>query len=188
MKVIRYFLQKWQKLAKKNPHGAACAQEPARYYINKRRSPLDAGLVLKPGFESQEGNRSLGFYSRIYGNNIIIIMLFYYTDRLSLNHLQQVLDLVWDARKQYYSIGLALDLSANTIDVIESANNNMPDPTFRKVITECLKKGLVTQKKLAKVVSSPQVSFAYLSAAILAEKFTAPQIPQGEFIIMIRYS
>jgi hypothetical protein len=42
-------------------------QDPARYYINKRRSHLDAGLVLKPGLESQEGNRSPGFYSRIYG-------------------------------------------------------------------------------------------------------------------------
>jgi hypothetical protein len=31
-----------------------------------RRSRLDAGLVLKPGLESQEGNRSPGLYSRIY--------------------------------------------------------------------------------------------------------------------------
>jgi ABC-type amino acid transport substrate-binding protein len=106
----------------------------------------------------------------LYLNDVIAMP--FITDKLSPNHLQKVLDLVWGARTQYYSIGLALDLSANTIDAIEKANNNMPDPTFRKVINECLKQGSITQKKLAEVVSSPQVSFAYLSDAILAEKFT----------------
>ena len=43
-------------------------QESASYCINKCRSRLNACLVLKPGFESQEGNRSLGLYSSIYSS------------------------------------------------------------------------------------------------------------------------
>jgi hypothetical protein len=105
------------------------------------------------------------------------------TDKLSPNHLWQVLDLVWEARTKYYNVGLGLNLPASTIDAIESANSYKPDPIFRKVITECLRQGLVTQEKLAKAISSPQVSFAYLSDGILAEKFTAPQTPRCKFIM-----
>jgi hypothetical protein len=51
----------------------SCGQEPAQYYINKRRSRLDTGLVLKPDLESQEGNRSPDFYSRIYGTSTAFV-------------------------------------------------------------------------------------------------------------------
>ena len=119
----------------------------------------------------------------IYAIYFIIIM----TDRLFLYHLRQVLGLVWDARTQYYNIGLALDLPPGDIDAIVSGNSHiMPNPIFTEMINECLRRGLVTQEKLAKAVSSPQVCFAYLSDCILAEKFTtAPQTPRCEFSFVI---
>ena len=104
------------------------------------------------------------------------------TDRLSPNHLQQVLDLVWGARSKYYNIGLGLDLPSDTIDAIASGNSYKPDPVFTEMIKECLNKGLITQEKLSKAVSSQQVGFAYLSNDILTEKFTVPQTPRCEFI------
>ena len=117
----------------------------------------------------------------IYAIYFIIIM----TDRLFLYHLRQVLGLVWDARTQYYNIGLALDLPPDDIDAIVSGNSYKPNPIFMEMIKECLRRGLVTQEKLAKAVSSPQVCFTYLSDCILAEKFTAPQTPRSKFIFVI---
>ena len=119
----------------------------------------------------------------IYAIYFIIIIM---TDRLFLYHLRQVLGLVWDARTEYYNIGLALDLPPGDIDAIVSGNSYKPDPIFTEMIKECLRRGLVTQEKLAKAVSSPQVCFTYLSDCILAEKFTtAPQTPRGKFIFVI---
>ena len=96
------------------------------------------------------------------------------TDRLSPNHLQQVLDLLWGARSKYYNIGLGLDLPSGDIDAIASGNSYKPNPIFTEMINECFRRGLITQEKLSKAVSSQQVDFAYLSDRILAEKFTAP--------------
>ena len=109
---------------------------------------------------------------------IIILNFIIMTDQLFPNHLQQVLDLVWGARAKYYNIGLGLALPSGTIDAIVSGNSHKPDPIFTEMIKECLTQGLVTQKKLAKAVSSQQVGFAYMSDGILAEKFTAPQTPE----------
>jgi hypothetical protein len=91
---------------------------------------------------------------------------------------------VWDVRSKYSNVGLALDLPASTIDAIVSANSYKPDPIFTEMIKDCLRQGLITQEKLAKAVSSPQVNFAYLRDAILAEKFTAPQTLRCKFIFM----
>jgi hypothetical protein len=113
-------------------------------------------------------------------STVIYQYVCYYTDTLSPNHLQQILDLVWDARTKYYSIGLALDLPAATIDALEGANNKQPDPTFREVIKLCLQKKLVTLEKLAEAVSSQQVGFDYLSDCIL--KLAAPQTPGCKLI------
>ena len=107
------------------------------------------------------------------------------TDGLSPNHLWQVLDLVWGARSKYSNIGLALDLPPDDIDAIVSGNSYKPDPIFTEMIKECLRRGLITQKKLAEAVSSPQVNFAYLSDRILAEKFTASQTPGCKFIFCV---
>ena len=108
------------------------------------------------------------------------------TDKLFPHHLQQVQDLVWDARSAYYNIGLALDLPSAAIDAIVSGNSYRLNPIFMEMIKECLRRGLVTQEKLAKAVSLPQVCFAYLSDCILAEKFTtAPQTPRSKFIFVI---
>ena len=43
----------------------------------RHRSQLKAGFVLRPGLQSQEGNRSLGFYLSIYGNvhNIMFVWI-----------------------------------------------------------------------------------------------------------------
>ena len=105
------------------------------------------------------------------------------TDKLSPDHLQQVLGLVWDARTQYYNIGLALVLPSGTIDAIVNSNNHRADPIFREIIIQCLRQGLVTQEKLSKAVSSSMVGFGYLSDRILAEKFIAPQTSECKFII-----
>ena len=47
---------------------APCGQESAWYCINKCQSCSNAGLILKPGLESQEGNRCPGLYLSIYGS------------------------------------------------------------------------------------------------------------------------
>ena len=120
-----------------------------------------------------------------------ILLLFYFkyhTDKLSPNHFQQILNLVWDARSEYYNIGLGLDLPSGTIDMIEKSNSYKPSPIFTEIIKECLRRGLITQEKFSKAVSSQQVGFAYMSDDILAEKFTAPQTPRCEFIFVISWS
>ena len=108
-----------------------------------------------------------------------------YTDRLSPNHLQQVLDLVWEARTKYYNIGLALELPSDALDTIEKSNSYRVEAIFTEIIKECLRRGLVTQTKLAEAVSSSQVSFAYLSSDILAKKFTDSKAARCKLIFMI---
>lgn len=107
------------------------------------------------------------------------------TDRLSPDHLQQVLNLSWEARIKYYNIGLALDLPSNDLDAIERSNNYRVDVVFTEMIKECLRKGLVTQRKLAEAVSSSQVGFLYLHEDILAEKFTASKAARCKLIFMV---
>ena len=105
-----------------------------------------------------------------------------YTDRLSPDHLQQVLELVWEARTKYYSIGLELQLPSDTIDAIEKSSAYRVETIYTEMIKECLKLGLVTQKKLADAVSSRQVGFQYLREDILAAKFTASNIVRCKLI------
>jgi hypothetical protein len=79
--VIQYFLQaKGYKSGRNSLEQAraalralvhACMQPGTSTVLHKYRSRLDAGLILKLGLESQEGNRSPGFYSRIALYSII---------------------------------------------------------------------------------------------------------------------
>ena len=105
-----------------------------------------------------------------------------HTDRLTPAHLSQVLDLVWEARTKYYSIGLELQLPSDTIDAIEKSRAYRVETIYTEMIKECLKLGLVTQEKLADAVSSRQVGFQYLSTDILAKKFTVSKTQKCKLI------
>ena len=80
---------------------------------------------------------------------------------------------MWEARTKYYGVGLELGLPSDAIDAIEKSNHHKVEPIYTEMIKECLKQGLVTQKKLAEAVSSQLVDYKRLSDGILAKKFTA---------------
>ena len=103
-------------------------------------------------------------------------VLFYYAivDRLTMDHLQQVVDVAWPARTKYWSIGIELGLAPDIIEEIEKVNHFWVDICFTKMIKVCLRQGLLTQKKLANALSTNPVGFEHLSAEILAVKFTTP--------------
>ena len=107
------------------------------------------------------------------------------TDQLSSNHLQQVLDLSWEARTKYYNIGLALDLPSDVLDTIEKSNSYKVEAIFTEMIKECLRRGLVTQMKLAEALRSRQVGFENLSDDILTKEITAPKSARCELIFMV---
>ena len=106
-------------------------------------------------------------------------------DRLTPAHLSQVQSLVWEARAKYYDIGLELGLPSDAIDAIEKSSSHRVETIYTEMIKECLKLGLVTQKKLADAVSSRQVGYQYLSSDILDRRFKSSNTVRCKLIFMI---
>ena len=101
-----------------------------------------------------------------------MLCLVLFVDRLTIDHLSKVLNILWPARTRFFNIGLELGLQPATIDEIRKGHNYI-NHCFLMMIKECLKQGLISKQKLAEAVSSPQVGFGHLREQILATEFTA---------------
>ena len=59
--------------------------------------------------------------------------------RLRINDLHKVQDTIWEARTVWYNLGLALDITPDSLDAIELANGRNSDRCFRAMLTKWLR-------------------------------------------------
>ena len=98
----------------------------------------------------------------------MVILLFYLeSDCLGPNHLRKVQRILWEARTQWYNLGLELDITPDSLDSIELANSGKPDRCFRAMLTKWLREHQrPTWSALAEAVRSPSVGLSHLAEEI----------------------
>jgi hypothetical protein len=89
---------------------------------------------------------------------------------LGPNDLRKVQDTIWEARTQWYNLGLGLDITPDSLDAIEQANAGKPDVCFRAMLIKWLRedKGPIWSA-LAKALGSPSVGLSHLAEKILQQ-------------------
>ena len=80
---------------------------------------------------------------------------------LTIEDLREVQDTVWEARSQWYNIGLGLGLSVGTLETIQ-CNNRKYEDCFRDMLSKWLKKAnpRPTWSALAEALESPSVDYS----------------------------
>ena len=86
------------------------------------------------------------------------------------DNLGDVQDLIWDARPNWFNLGLKLRVSLATLTMIDERNSN-GDVCFRKMLSEWLKSVEPSWEKLLLALSQPSVGYKKLAKKI-AEKFS----------------
>ena len=90
--------------------------------------------------------------------------------RLRINDLGKVQDTIWEARTQWYNLGLALEITPDTLDTIELANGQNPDRCFRAMLTKWLREHeQPTWSALAEALKSRSVGRSDLAQEILEQ-------------------
>ena len=94
---------------------------------------------------------------------------------LNMKDLCEVQRATWDARRQWYNIGLELHIDPGTLDVIEGNNKDINN-CFRAMLTTWLKmvEPKPTWETLAEALRSPPVGFEHL-----AERCVMPPIKKA---------
>ena len=84
--------------------------------------------------------------------------------KLTIDNLADVLEAVWEARSEWYNIGLKLGISPGTLDSIEATGQN-PGRCLTAMIKDWLKNGKLKPSwaELAKALKSPMVGYAQLA-------------------------
>ena len=86
---------------------------------------------------------------------------------MSPNDLRRVQDTVWEARAKWYNLGLGLDITPDSLDSIELANQQNPDRCFRAMLTKWLREqDQPTWRALAEALKSPSVGLTHLAEEI----------------------
>ena len=86
---------------------------------------------------------------------------------MSPNDLRRVQDAIWEARAKWYNLGLGLDITADSLDSIELANQQNPDRCFRAMLTKWLREqDQSTWSALAEALKSPSVGLTHLAEEI----------------------
>ena len=87
---------------------------------------------------------------------------------LGPNDLRRVQDTLWEARTQWYNLGLGLDITPDSLDSIEQANAGNPDRCFRAMLTKWLREHQrPTWSALAEALRSRSVGLSHLAEEIL---------------------
>ena len=87
---------------------------------------------------------------------------------LSPNDLRKVQDTIWEARTQWYNLGLELDITPDSLDAIELSNAGNSERCFRAMLTKWLKEhGAPTWMALATALRSPPVGQSHLAQQII---------------------
>ena len=86
---------------------------------------------------------------------------------LGLSDLRRVQNTLWEARTQWYNLGLDLDISPDSLDSIELANAGNPERCFRAMLTKWLREHQrPTWNALAEALRSPSVGLSHLAEEI----------------------
>ena len=90
--------------------------------------------------------------------------MLYFVGELSIDNLGDVLEAVWEARAQWYNIGLKLGISVGTLDSIDATSQN-PGKCFTAMSKDWLKNGKSQPSwaQLAKALKSRMVGYAQLA-------------------------
>ena len=95
-------------------------------------------------------------------------LLFYLieSDCLGPNDLRNVQRILWEARTQWYNLGLELDITPDSLDSIKHDNANTSD-CFRAMLTKWLRENQrPTWSVLAEALRSPSVGLDHLAEKI----------------------
>jgi hypothetical protein len=89
---------------------------------------------------------------------------------VSIDNLQKIQKAAWEARAEWYNIGLELKIDAATLDTIKEDNDNIKD-RFRSMLSTWLKRDQPqpTLFLLAKALHSPTVGYEHLAQQILTQ-------------------
>ena len=84
---------------------------------------------------------------------------------MNITHLYCVQVAIWDARAKWYSIGLGLGLSADTLDAIAKAHQQQPEECVIDTIKQWLRNDdpQPTWEALSDALRSPVVGYAHLA-------------------------
>lgn len=101
---------------------------------------------------------------------MLIINLFVPLGILTINDLIKVQNRIWEARAQWYNLGLGLNLTPGSLDAIELDNQGKSDKCFRAMLLEWLNKtSRPIWNALAVALKSPSVGYSHLAEEILSE-------------------
>ena len=92
-------------------------------------------------------------YSKLY--------LSYNLEILTIEDLHELQNTIWEARTQWYNIGLGLGLSQGSLEAIQ-CNNRKCEDCFRDMLSKWLKKAhpRPTWSALAEALESPSVDYS----------------------------
>lgn len=87
---------------------------------------------------------------------------------MSIADLKKVQESTWDARTQWYNLGLGLDIAADALDAIEQKNAQKPDCCFRDMLGQWLRRDhpKPTWNALAEALRSSPVGYAKLAEQV----------------------
>ena len=71
-------------------------------------------------------------------------------------NLSAVLEATWEARAEYYQLGLCMGLSGNDMDAINANNRGQVGACWTQTLKKCINRGL-TQDELVKALCSTTV-------------------------------
>ena len=91
---------------------------------------------------------------------------------LSPNDLQRVQNSIWEARVQWYNLGLGLNITPDSLDTIKLDNAHKTEDCFRAMLAHWLREhGAPTWRALAEALGSPSVGLSHLAQQILEQNF-----------------
>ena len=105
----------------------------------------------------------------LQGTQFFRRQLLYYplsiSDHLGISDLVKVQKAVWEARADWYDIGLGLTISADDLDAIQNDHHGISKTCFREMLKVWLRRSepSPTWTELAKVLRSPMVDRGHLA-------------------------
>ena len=97
---------------------------------SKSEKLLASRCIVKNYWKQSHNNNYYNFKDDYFN-----LILYLESDCLGLNKSRKVQRIIWEARTQWYNLGLELDITPDSLDSIELANSGKPDRYFRAMLT-----------------------------------------------------